>query len=447
MDFLLLGPFEARHHGERVDVASRRQERCLLAILLLAAGRTIPTERLLDLLWDGQPPTAARSAIHTYVGRLRTALQPYDVQILTQSEGYLIEPAGHTVDVERFTALVGEAADVRDSAGRVRLLDEAIGLWRGQFLAGLADDRLRQRLDAGLDELRLSSIELRAESQLSLGQHDRVITDLAPVSEQHPTRERLVGILMIALYRSGRQAEALAYYRATRDLLVRDLGIEPGPELRAVHQQVLRHDSTLDRSAAPVYAVRVRGHWLPWNVGGHPALEFCNTWAGWGGPPLPGSEWLTGYDALAAWAGHVDLVEHDAVSSLLAQAAEDPVAAAEVLRQARTLRDRLYACLADADDVGAFDAVARFVDDAARFSVFARDDNGLGRWRLSPRSGLRLPLHAAARSAADLLADPRRFTIQACPGAHCGWLFLDPGGRRTWCSMTTCGESPARTAA
>ena len=439
MEFGLLGPFEARHDGRLIEVGRRRQERCLLAILLLEAGRIVTIDRLVDLLWDGDAPEAARAVVHTYVRRLRTALEPYDVVIRTRSGGYLVEVDRHAVDVSQFTGLAHRAAGVGDPAARVRLCDQALDLWRGPLLAGLADDPLRRRLDGALTELRLTTVELRAEAQLGTRRPDRVVTDLIPLAERHPTRERLVANLMTALYRCGRQADALHLYGLTAKALADDLGIEPGPELRTLHERILNNDPRMDRPAVPVYAVRVRDQWMPWAVGGHPALEFCNTYAGWGGPRMPGSDWLRSYPALAVWAGHQDLADDQTVTRLLRQAQRDPVEAATVLDEARTLRANVYACLTNAGDRGAFESVARCAEAAAKVSTYICDADGLGRWVLPRGAGLRLPVYAAARSAAELLGDPRRFTVRACPSPRCGWLFIDHGGRRRWCSVATCG--------
>ncbi|MGS2614856.1 BTAD domain-containing putative transcriptional regulator [Micromonospora sp. LZ34] len=445
MDFRLLGPFEARQDGQPVELGSRRQERCVLGVLLLDPGHLVSTDRLIDLLWHGQPPASARSAVHTYIGRLRASLAPHRVRITTRGEGYLVEPDGHRVDVEEFSRLVHQASGTADPAERVRLLDRALELWRGPLLADTADDELRGRLGGPIEELRLTGVELRAEARLALGHQARVISELTPLVTRYPTRERLVASLMTALYRAGRQAEALLLYRTTRRTLVAELGVEPGMRLREVHRRILRADHRLDRPDLPVYEVRVRGESLPWSVGGHPALEFCNTFAGWGHePPLPGSEWLRGYRTLAVWAGHVGLVDDVAVGRLLDLAGRSPDEAAATLDEARALRTRLYACLTDPADRGAFDAVARSAEAAAKTMVLRRDPDGRGRWWPDLSAGLRLPVHAAAWSAAALLADPRRLTVRACPDARCGWLFLDESGLRRWCSLATCGRSAAQ---
>jgi DNA-binding SARP family transcriptional activator/predicted RNA-binding Zn ribbon-like protein len=443
MEFQLLGPFEARHEGERV-ILGRRQERCLLAILLLDAGRVVTTARLIDLLWNGAPPASARGTVHTYIGRLRARLRPFGLLVDTRHDGYVLDPDHHTIDAREFLDLVGEAGMAGDPGEQTRCYDRALTLWRGPLLADVIDDELRGRLGGRLAELRLSALEQRAETQLTMGLHEQVMADLTPLAQELPSRERLVVAQMTALYRSGRQAEALEVYRHTRHVLVDELGIEPGPTLTTLHDRILRGDPRLDRPPAPLYAVRVREEWLPWSTSGHPALEFCNTYAGWGEPGLPGADWLRRYSTLAVWAGHMDLADDPLVDRLLRQARELPDEAAAALEEARDFRAQLYACLTDPHDVRAFNAVAAVVQDAAGSAVFTRGEDGLGHWRLSPAAGLRLPVRATARSAAELLADPRRFTIRSCASDDCGWLFLDYSGRRRWCSLATCGNHRVR---
>src|SRR5690349_5525480 len=174
MDFQLLGPFEARAGGRSIVVATRRQERLLLAVLLLEAGRVVSIDRLTHLLWPGQPPRSARGAIHTYVGRLRRTLAAYDVTIATHGDGYRFEPAGHRVDATDFLEVAQHAATLLDQGERVRLLDAALARWRGPLLADLADDELRHRLGAHLVDARLATYELLADIRLAMGHHDRV---------------------------------------------------------------------------------------------------------------------------------------------------------------------------------------------------------------------------------------------------------------------------------
>ncbi|MFI1585922.1 BTAD domain-containing putative transcriptional regulator [Embleya sp. NPDC020630] len=440
MEFRLLGAFEACHEGRSVLVGTRRQERCLLALLLLDAGSVVGTERLIDLMWQESSPASARGTVHTYIGRLRARLAPYGLRVRTRHGGYTVDAGAHAVDVREFLDLVGRSGRAADPAERLRCQDRALALWRGPLLADVIDDRLRGRLAGRLDELRVSVLEQRAEARLAMGLHDRVLADLAPVAEEFPARERLVAARMTALSRAGRRAEALEAYRRTHKVLVSELGIEPGPTLTTLHERILRGDPSLDRPSAPVYAVRVGEEWLPWNTSGDPALEFCNTYAGWGGPERPGADWLRGYATLAVWTGHLDLADERLVAWLRRRAEERPVEAAAALARAREFRADLYACLTDPQDVRAFNAVAETAREAAGAAVFRRGEDGLGRWRLSPAAGLALPIYAVARSAAELLADPRRFFVRRCPDEACGWLFLDASGRRRWCSLAICGN-------
>jgi SARP family transcriptional regulator, regulator of embCAB operon len=441
MDFRLLGPFDARVEGQSVQVGTRRQERLLLAALLLDAGRMVPVDRLIDLLWgDHDPPRSARAALHTYVRRLRQTLARYGASIATRGDGYLFEVDGHTVDVGEFAALARRASGALDPTERVRLLERALSLWRGPLLAGLVDDRLRHRLGAPLVELRLTSVELWAEARLEMGDHLLVLPDLTSLVDEHPTRERLIALLMTAMVRAARRTGAIELYQQTRKTLVAELGVEPGPELQELHRRILRNDPGLDRPPAPAFAVRVRDQWLPWKAGGHPALEFCNTYAGWGGRLTSGGDWLLSYRALAVWTGYVDLADEDTVTRLLDQGEREPANAAAVLEDARRLRVHLYTSLTEPADTASFAVVAGYAEAAVKVSRFGRDRDGLGQWRLTDAAGLRLPLYAAAKAGADLLADPRRYTVRRCPGVHCGWLYLDQSRLRQWCSMDICGR-------
>src|SRR5262247_2995320 len=167
MDFQLLGPFEARRGGRPVQVGTRRQERLLLAALLLHTGEMVTVDRLADLLWDGATPASARGTIHTYLGRLRRTQKPDELCIVTWRGGYLIEPDAHTIDALRFVDLAHQAAAELDPTLRVGLLDDALAMWRGPLLADVADDRQRHRLGAPVIEARLASLELLAENRLA----------------------------------------------------------------------------------------------------------------------------------------------------------------------------------------------------------------------------------------------------------------------------------------
>jgi predicted RNA-binding Zn ribbon-like protein len=225
-------------------------------------------------------------------------------------------------------------------------------------------------------------------------------------------------------------------------VLVADVGIEPGPGLSRLQQRILAADESLDRPPMPIYAMRVKDQWLPWNTSGHPVLEFCNTYAGWRRPHSPHGDWLRGYPVLAVWAGFYELIDDLTETRLLRTARTRPSDAAEALDEARELRRHLYATLTDAQDVAAFRTVARYVEEAASVARFQLGPDGLGRWTTGD-AGLRSPTLAVARAAGELLSDPRRFFLHSCPAPDCGWLFLDRGSARRFCSVATCGNEAA----
>ena len=193
--------------------------------------------------------------------------------------------------------------------------------------------------------------------------------------------------------------------------------------------------------------VEVDGVPLPKLYGGHPALDFCNTWSGWdavvrtpSGPPDPKREWIPTYDRFLTWAGHAGLLPAADVARLRADAADDARTADTVLRRAYRLRNALYRRLRGPVDAEAFDEVARAAQAAVRATELVAVDGGGARRVLPDSTGLARPLYAVARAAEDLLTvdAPRR--VGACPGPDCGWLFLDPRGRRRWCDMANCGN-------
>jgi predicted RNA-binding Zn ribbon-like protein len=197
-----------------------------------------------------------------------------------------------------------------------------------------------------------------------------------------------------------------------------------------------------------VHWVEVDGYALPKRIGGHPALDFCNTWAGWtgphrwspGGPPDPKREWLPDYDRFAVWAGFVGLVDPSGVDRIRAQARTSPGPAGAVVGRAHRLRDQVYRMLTDGSDTEAFVAFAAAAQTAVRATVLESGPDGTLRRTLPATVGVALPLLAAVRAVEDLLGDPHRAPVRACPGDDCGWLFLDPRGRRRWCDMGSCGN-------
>ncbi|REF94205.1 DNA-binding SARP family transcriptional activator [Asanoa ferruginea] len=240
----MLGPVEAWSGGQPVALGRRHQRR-LLALLLLEAPRPIPTERLLDLVWDDDQPSSARAVLHTHISRLRSVLRPHGVGLLSRADGYLVDVDPSHVDAHRFVTMASRARQLTEAAPRAAALAEALALWRGPLMSDAADDRLRRRVGGAIEELRLTTMESLNAARLADGQHDRVAVDLVELVDRHPTRERFVGLLMTALYRAGRQIDALASYDQARARLRADFGVDPGPELAQLHLRVLQNDPTL----------------------------------------------------------------------------------------------------------------------------------------------------------------------------------------------------------
>ena len=184
----------------------------------------------------------------------------------------------------------------------------------------------------------------------------------------------------------------------------------------------------------------IEGLRMPRRIGGHPVLDFCNTWAGWGGPEESGGEYLHSYDALVVWTGYAGLLPAPVRSRVRRTARRDKLAAASTLTEVLALRESLYHVLLHPFAREAFDLVADLATRAAANAVLTRHRSGIARWSLPADIGLDLPLLAIAGSAADLLCSPDRLLVRACPGHNCGWLFIDRRGRRRWCSMASCGN-------
>ena len=222
------------------------KQRALLAILLLRRGEAVSSDRLIDQLWGERPPATAAKTLQGYVSHLRKALGN-DV-LLTRGGGYLLAVEPGQVDAERFEEM---AADARralangDAPAARELLGSALGLWRGEPLADLAYEPFAQGEIASLEEARLAALEDRFGADLALGLHRDLVGELEGLVKLHPHRERLLGQLMLALYRSGRQADALDVYRRGRQVLGDELGLAPGPELRALEQRILTQDPAL----------------------------------------------------------------------------------------------------------------------------------------------------------------------------------------------------------
>jgi DNA-binding SARP family transcriptional activator/tetratricopeptide (TPR) repeat protein len=208
-------------------------------------------DRLLSLLWEDEPPDTAAATIHTHVARLRSALDPdrdgqRGLRLTRVGDGYLAEVRPGSVDAARFREQVERARVLPGAAVRAAALRAALDLWRGPLLSDVASDRLRERIGTGWEELRLSTAESWVEAELEAGRHELLIPELSDLVRDNPLRERLTRALMLALYRAGRQADALAAYQRVRVRLADEFGLEAGPELRRLQEAVLRDDPSLD---------------------------------------------------------------------------------------------------------------------------------------------------------------------------------------------------------
>jgi DNA-binding SARP family transcriptional activator len=246
MEFRILGPLEVSDGGGQVSLGGGKP-RALLAVLLLHPNEVVSADRLIDELWGEDSPERAAAALRVNVSRLRKAL-PQDV-LTTRSPGYVIRVEPDDLDLHRFERLVDEARGLRarglaaDASERVR---DALSLWRGPALADFGYESFAQTAIARLEEIRLAAVELRIDADLALGRHDDLVGELEALVAEHPLRESLRGHLMTALYRSGRQAEALDAYKDTRRALVDELGIEPSTALQELERAILRQEPALN---------------------------------------------------------------------------------------------------------------------------------------------------------------------------------------------------------
>ncbi|GAA1082959.1 AfsR/SARP family transcriptional regulator [Nocardiopsis composta] len=248
MRFAVLGPLEVRDEEADRPVRLSPKLSGVLAALLSSSGAAVAEARLVDALWEGAQPRTAHKSLQVYVHHLRQALGGAE-WIVREGRGYRLDTSAADVDAVRFAELDrrGRAAiaDGDPQAG-AELLREALGLWRGPAFSGLADMPLVREEAARLDERRWSAAEELARAELDLGRHAEVIAELTALVAEHPYRERLRAALMVALYRAGRSPEALEVYRRGRELLDRELGVEPGRELRDLESAILRGDASLD---------------------------------------------------------------------------------------------------------------------------------------------------------------------------------------------------------
>jgi len=254
VEFGVLGPLEVTAGGQSLALAGART-RAVLALLLVRANQVVSSDRLLEELWPGQPADRATDSLQVRLSELRKALRSAGEagRLATRSPGYLLRVEPGELDSLRFEQLAAEgdtALAAGDAATATQRFDQALGLWRGPALAGF-DAVPSARAEAGrLEEQRLAALESRAEALLAGGRHRDLIAELESLTAAHPLRERFWSLRMLALYRAGRQADALHAYRELRDILVADLAIEPGPELRELHARILRQDPALEGPAA-----------------------------------------------------------------------------------------------------------------------------------------------------------------------------------------------------
>jgi DNA-binding SARP family transcriptional activator len=243
MEFRILGPLEVVDQDISLRLGGA-QERALLALLVLHANEIVSVDRIVEEVWGSAPPTSAAKIVQIHISQLRKALG--GERIVTRAPGYLlcIEPGA--LDLHRFEGLVDEArrSEPKIAAGKLR---EALALWRGAPLADFVYAAFAQQEIARLEELRVSALEARIEAELALGHHAGLVAELEALTARHPLRERLRGHLMLALYRSGRQAEALEAYEAGRRALDESLGLEPSETLKRLQKAILVHDPSLER--------------------------------------------------------------------------------------------------------------------------------------------------------------------------------------------------------
>ena len=261
MEFRILGPLEVLSNGRPVAVGAAKP-RALLAILLIRSSEPVSSDRLIDDLWAGKPPATAAKVLQAYISSLRKALGGQT--IVTGASGYELRIEYDALDSHRFERLVVDAGEA-DAAAQPNCCVRRFGLWRGPALVDFAFEPWARAEIARLEELRLDALHDRIDADLELGRATALVAELEALVAEHPLRERLRGQLMLALYRASGQADALDAFRAARETLVQQLGIEPGRELRRLERAILEQDSSLDVDAVarPVAVSSTPGHGSP----------------------------------------------------------------------------------------------------------------------------------------------------------------------------------------
>jgi len=303
MEFRVLGPVEVWHAGRPLKLGPAKQL-VVMAKLLQHANRVVSASQLIEALWGEASPETAPAIVQTYVYRLRRALRPAGGEILlTRPPGYLVSVEEGQLDLDRFESLVAAATgataggDHQTAAG---LLRSALSLWRGEALANVTSEQLRCSEALRLEERRLTVLEARIDADLCLGRHRDLVGELATLVTDHPLRERLHAQLMVALYRSGRPAEALASYRRLRQVLTDELGLEPGSALQRLQRAILLSDPSLGPAEPPLPAGVAQAA-TPADVGG-PVPEPVVSPATVRPRQLPAdTAWFTGREQELAW--------------------------------------------------------------------------------------------------------------------------------------------------
>jgi DNA-binding SARP family transcriptional activator len=275
LDFLILGPFQVI--GQQPLALGGPRQRAVLALLLLNRREVVTTDRMIEELWGEHPPATVGKAIHVYVSNLRKVVG--DGVLLTCDGGYKLDVEPGQVDADRFDGLVASGRTALERGYPVvarRRLREALGLWRGRPLADFSYHQFTQAEIARLEEARIAALEDRIEAELALGAHSTLVPELEKHVRAHPARERLWGQLMVALYRSGRQADALERYRRARGILIEEFAIDPGRDLKELGRAILTQDPALDVPALDTANGRERPPSLP-----DPAPDVAP------GPPSP----------------------------------------------------------------------------------------------------------------------------------------------------------------
>lgn len=255
MQFSVLGSTEVTAGGVQLELGGVKQ-RAILGYLVLHANKVVPTSQILQAMWEGNPPPTARKMVQNAVSGIRRMLAshpgPNAPTLHTHAPGYQLRVDTNIVDLFRFRVLVreGRAAITDGMPGHgVELLRDALSLWRGRALADLVETGIGWSELAAIEDERLSALEDRLDAELTCGRHREITPELEVLTATEPLRERLCLQFMLALYRSGRQADALRVYRRTREALIDGLGLEPGRELRELQQRILEHDAAIQVSA------------------------------------------------------------------------------------------------------------------------------------------------------------------------------------------------------